>query len=289
MDQDYNRHVVITGGTGGIGYYSALGIAKTGARVVITGRDRQRGEAARSRLIDESGNAQIDLVIGDVSSVAGVNALAQELLKLKRIDVLINNAGLLGNERWESPDGLELHLAVNVLSPWHLTHTLLPALREARSAHVVNITGGSPKPGPIDVDNLQAEKGFKGIMTYMHSKSCLEAISIALSRKLEPDGIRVNVVFPGNASTVMSRSLSLKGMPGLMKLMRPLFLLMFAEDNGKSAAKASRSTVWAVTSGALKQRTGTYFDTNCKEKKMHPTAYDAQVHDKIISVIESVL
>ena len=83
-------------------------------------------------------------------------------------------------------------------------------------------------------------------MTYMHSKSCLEALSVALARKLDDEDIRVNVVFPGNASTVMSRSLSLKGMPGLLKLMRPLFLLMFAEDGGKSATKASRSTVWAV-------------------------------------------
>tara|TARA_B100000683_G_scaffold270778_1_gene310393 strand:- start:2850 stop:3656 length:807 start_codon:yes stop_codon:yes gene_type:complete len=265
-----------------------LGIAKTGVRVVVVGRDRQRGEAARKRLVEESGNPLIDLVLGDVSSIAGVDALAEKLLQLERIDVLVNNAGYLGSERRESQDGLELHLAANVLAPWRLTHALLPALRTSDSPHVLNVTGGSPKPKAVDVENLQAEKGFKGIMTYMHSKSCLEALSVALSRKLDEEGIRVNVVFPGNASTVMSRSLSLKGMPGLLKLMRPLFLLMFAEDGGKSAAKASRSTVWAVTSDALRKRSGAYFDTNCKEKKMHPSAYDSKVHQGIISVIESV-
>lgn len=185
------RTVVITGGTGGIGFYSSLGLAKLGARVIITGRNAERGEAALKRLKAESGSETIDLVIGDVSSAAAVDALgAAVLAATDRIDVLVNNAGYLGDERKDSVDGIELHFAVNVLAPWRLTLALLPALKTAAvandSVRVLNITGGDA-PAKVDPKNLQAEKGFKGLMTYTHSKSCLEAMSLALASQ-QPRG-----------------------------------------------------------------------------------------------------
>lgn len=284
------RTIVITGGTGGIGFQSALGIARTGARVVVTGRNRERGEEARQRIIQEAGNPQVDLVIGDVSSLAGVDALARELLERVdcKIDVLVNNVGYLGNERKNSDDGLEMHFAVNVLSVWQLVHALLPALRAAGTARVLNITGGD-KPGPVDVENLQAEKGFKGLMTYTHSKSIMESMSVALARELEPEKIMVNIVFPGRASTTMTRSLTAKGLPGAMKIMMPFFRCFFAEDGGKSAAKAAKSTIWASTSPEIAGVTGKYFDTNTKEQKLHSTAYDPKVQARILAVIEAAV
>jgi len=281
------RIVVITGGTGGIGFQSALGIAKTGARVLVTGRNRERGEEAVQRLVDESGNDAIELVVGDLSSIAGVDTLADELLgRAERIDVLVNNAGYLGNALHTSADGLEMHFAVNVLAPRRLTRALLPALTAAGAARVLNVTGGD-KPAAIDVDNLQAEKGFKGLMTYQHSKSALESMSMTLSEALEPEGVTVNVVFPGRASTAMTGSMSLGALPGVMKLMYPLFRLMFADDGGKSAARAARSTIWGATTPELDGVTGRYFDTDMKEQKLHPTAYDPVVQSAIIHVIEA--
>ena len=282
------RTIVITGGTGGIGYQSALGVAQTGARVIITGRDRERGATARRRLIEATGNGAIEVVIGDVSSIAGVDALARKLLdRVERIDVLVNNAGYLGDQRRDSEDGLEMHFAVNVLAPRRLALALLPALKKASSPRVLNVTGGD-KPAEVDPDNLQAEHGFKGLMTYAHSKSVMEAMSMALSRELEPLGVTVNVLFPGRASTAMTRSLSSRALPGPMKLMYPVFKLLFADDGGESAAKAARSTIWAATTRELDGVTGRYFDTNSKEQKLHPTAYDPAVQARILAVIEAV-
>jgi NAD(P)-dependent dehydrogenase (short-subunit alcohol dehydrogenase family) len=285
-----NQHtVVITGGTGGIGYQSAVGIAETGARLLITGRNRERGDTARQRLIEETGNDRVQLVVGDVSSIAGVKALARDLLEeTERIDVLVNNAGYLGNERRESDDGLEMHFAVNVLAPWQLTLALLPALKAADEARVVNVTGGD-KPAPVDGDNLQAERGFKGLLTYQHSKAVTEAMTLALAERLGPEGVNVNVVFPGRASTAMTTSLSRQGLPGPMKLMMPFFRWFFREDGGKSAAKAARSTIWAATSPDLDGVSGRYFDTNTNEQRLHPTAYQADVQARILSVIDKAL
>ena len=110
---------------------------------------------------------------------------------------------------------------------------------------------------------------------------------MALAEKLEHDGVTVNVVFPGRASTAMTGSLSPSALPGFMKLMYPLFRLLFKEDGGKSAKKAARSTIWGATSSELDGVTGRYFDTNAKEQKLHPTAYDPRVQDSILAVIEA--
>jgi NAD(P)-dependent dehydrogenase (short-subunit alcohol dehydrogenase family) len=281
------RTIVITGATGGIGYQSALGIANTGARVIITGRNQERGEAARQRIAEESGNGNVELVLGDVSSMAGVDALAKGLLeRLDHIDVLVNNAGYLGSEKTLSDDGLEMHFAVNVLAPRRLTLALLPALKAAANPRVLNVTGGD-KPARIDADNLQAEKGFKGLMTYTHSKSVLESMTMTLAKELEPEGVSVNVIFPGRASTAMTSSLSSKSLPGPMKIMLPLLKLIFRDDGGKSAAKAATSTIWGATTSDLDGVTGKYFDTNTKERKLHATAYEPEVQARILAVLEN--
>ena len=283
-----NKTVVITGGTGGIGIQSALGIAKTGARVLITGRNKERGEAAVQRIINETGNENIELVVGDVSSIEGIDELAKSILKqTDSIDVLVNNAGYAGNAPAQSKDGFEMHFAINVLAPWRLTMNLLPALEAAENARVLNITGGD-KPATVDPDNLQAEKGFRGMMTYTHSKSILESMTMIMAEKLKSEGVSVNVLFPGRASTTMTRSMSPDSMPGFLKLMYPIFKIMFKEDGGKSAAKAAQSTIWGATSSDLENVTGKYYDTNCKEQRLHPSGYDPDVQARILAFLESI-
>ena len=284
---DKQRTVVITGGTGGIGLYSALGLAQTGMRVLVVGRDRLRGEQAVQRIQAESGNPDIEFVRGDLSSAAGIDQLGEVLLEhAPRLDVLINNAGYLGSEFSRNADGLERHFAVNVMGPWRLTAALLPALRAATQSRVINVSGGD-RPARIDADNLQAEKGFRGLMTYTHSKSVMEAMSIIQARGYEAHGVAVHVVFPGRASTAMTQSLSPRALPGPMKVMYPLFRWMFRDDGGRSAQRASKSTVWAATSTELDNRTGVYFDTHCREQKLHPSAYDTGVHARIRSALRS--
>jgi len=219
---------------------------------------------------------------GSTSSPKGQEARQ----RADRIDVLVNNAGNLGNEPQTSADGLEMHFAVNVLAPWRLTRALLPALQAADNARVLNVTGGD-KPAAIDVDNLEAEKGFRGLTTYQHSKSVLESMSMALAEALQPSGVLVNVVFPGRASTARTGSMSLSALPGVMKLMYPFFRLLFAEDGGKSAANAARSTIWGATTADLDGVSGRYYDTDVNEQKLHPTAYDPATQSAILDRIQA--
>ena len=121
------KTVVITGATSGIGYYSALDIANLGAHVILVGRNTERGENATETIIKESGNSEIEFIVGDVSTIKGVQQLADGINQsVSKIDVLINNAGYVGNTLKYNEDGLEMHFAVNVVAPWNLTHALLP-------------------------------------------------------------------------------------------------------------------------------------------------------------------
>ena len=269
-----DKTIVITGGTGGIGLHSAVGLAKTGAHIVITGRNAERGAQAVARIQSESGNDKVSLVTGDLSDRAGVAALGDALLAAHpRIDVLINNAGMLAQERIVNADGYELDFAVNVVAPYALTHHLLPALTQA-PARVLLLTGGKPS-GPFDPSDLQSKNSFVPLVNYTMTKRAEEAMSIVLAEELEDKGITVAVVYPGRASTAMTQAMTPSSLPWYMRPAWPVFrFLIPKDDGGKSAAQASRSTVFAATTDTLDGQSWSYIDTNSQPGTLHATVHD---------------
>jgi NAD(P)-dependent dehydrogenase (short-subunit alcohol dehydrogenase family) len=277
--------IIITGGTGGIGYYTAIGLAKTGARVLVTGRNAERGEQAVQAICSESGSDEVELVIGDLSTRAGVNALADALLaKVGTVDVLINNAGMLAQERIVNEDGFELDFAVNVVAPYTLTKRLKPVLSAARPSRVLNLTGGKAS-GPFDPSDLQSENGFVPLVNYTMTKRAEEAMSLALAKELEPDGIHVTVVYPGRASTAMTQAMTPASLPWFMRPAWPAFrFLIPKDDGGKSAAKAAQSSIFAATTDEI-DRGGLYIDTNQRFAALHPTVHDEANQRKVLAAI----
>ena len=134
------RTVLVTGGSGGIGRATALGLAAMGAHLAITGRDRERTEDA-AREIRAAGGGQVDVFVADLSSQSQVRRLAGEVLqRLPRIDVLVNNAGGYWNTRHVTADGLERTFALNHLAPFLLTSLLLGRLTDSAPARVVTVS-----------------------------------------------------------------------------------------------------------------------------------------------------
>ena len=282
MDTTY----VVTGGTGGIGRFTALGLAKKGGRVLVTGRSQQRGEAAVAELRAASGNDAVELVTGDLSTKAGVTALADALLAATdRIDVLVNNAGMMAQERTVTDDGFELDFAVNVVAPYLLTHRLRPALVQAAPSRVLVLTGGKAG-GSLEPVDLQAEEAFVPLPTYTRTKRCAEAMSLFLAKELEDDGIGVHIVYPGRASTAMTRAMTPKSLPWHLRLAWPAFrFLIPKDDGGKSAEKASQSSVFAATTPQLAGKTGIYIDTNSQIADLHPTVRDPRNQKRVMEEI----
>ena len=267
------KTIIITGGTGGIGKETAIGLSKLGAHIIITGRNQQRGEQSVAEIRELSGNTKVDLLIADMASQAEIRQLVDEVInRYHRLDVLINNVGVLSAERQLTVDGPELNFAVNHLAPFLLTHLLLPLLQSSAPARVINVTGGFPKT--IDLENLQAEKSYSGIATYSHSKAIMMAASYEFAQRIKDSGVTINVAYPGVAGTDMTRNMSPAMMPFLMRLFMPIARRMMMRNNA-SAAKAARSSIYLASSPDVEGVTGHYFNTGSKVTKwsaavLHP-------------------
>ena len=158
------KTVVITGGNSGIGKAAAVDLARAGARVVITARNEQRGTAARDDIASTSGSDRVGLSVFDLADLASVRAGAADLLeRCPRIDVLLNNAGLILSERTLSADGYEATFAINHLGPFLLTDLLLDRLRSSAPSRIVNVasTAHTFARKGMEFDDLMAERSYQ--------------------------------------------------------------------------------------------------------------------------------
>lgn len=186
-----DRRYIITGGNSGIGYHAALKLARKGADVVLACRDRRRGEAAVARLHHEAPGGRVELGILDLASLTSVREFAEwEIARRRPLDVLINNAGVMGPpRRLETADGFEVQFGTNVLGHFALTGLLLPALTASASRsfphpRVVTIASIAHKKGRLNFDDLQCKGVYSPWASYQQSKLANLMLAFELSRRL---------------------------------------------------------------------------------------------------------
>jgi retinol dehydrogenase 14 len=256
--------VLITGGSGGIGRATALGLASMGAHVVITGRDRERTKVAAGE-IRAAGGGPVDEFVADMSSQSEVRRLADELLqRLPRIDVLVNNVGGYWNTRHVTVDGLERTFAVNHLAPFLLTNLLLDRLKEGAPARVVTVSSHAHAMGRIDFDDLQGERAYTGARAYNQSKLANVMFTYELARRLPPASVTANALHPGVVSTSFGAE-----DPGLIQRL----LVPVARPFMKSAAQGAATSIFLASAPDLEQVTGRFF-TSRRPKKSSEQTYD---------------
>ena len=244
------KTVLITGGTGGIGRATALGLATLGSRVAITGRDRSRAEEA-AREIRAVHGVQVDVFVADLSSQAEVRRLADEACnRLPRIDVLVNNVGGYWHTRHVTADGLERTFATNHLAPFLLTHLLLDRLRQSAPARVVTVASHAHSTGRIDFDDLQGARSYSGATAYNQSKLANVMFTYELARSLRTTSVTANAVHPGVVSTSFGAEDPGRTQRLLVPLMRPFM---------KSPADGAATSVHVASAPGLEQVTGCYF------------------------------
>ncbi len=279
MTTMHGKIVLITGGTSGIGRETAVGLAKMGAHIVVTGRDQQRGETGVADIKARSGNQNIDLMLADFASFAEIRQFASDFqAQYDRLDVLINNVGLVPQTRYETVDGIESTLAVNYLAPFLLTHKLLPILKASSPARVINVTGGQIGNGEIDFDDLQGEKSFVSLNHYSHAKRVLMAGSYEFARRLEGTGVTLNVVYPGAADTNMTRDMKPDMMPWFMRPIFPLFRLFMGNAKPENAAVSS---ILLASGDEYAGKNGNYYDTKGKLDKWGTGTLAAGVAERV--------
>ncbi|MCY1056840.1 oxidoreductase [Nannocystis sp. SCPEA4] len=200
------KTAVVTGANSGIGYYTALELARAGATVVIGCRDAGRGEEALRGLRQQSGG-QVSLVALDLSSLASVRAFADEVRKTHpRLDLLINNAGIMALPQRElTVDGFEKQFGTNHLGHFALTGLLWPALRASPAARVVTVSSGMAWMGRLDVDDLQSERRYTPMGTYSNSKLANLLFMLELQRRAGSPALRSVGAHPGGAATNLQK------------------------------------------------------------------------------------
>ncbi len=194
--------VMITGSTDGLGRELALRAAAQGARVIVHGRNAERGRAVVEE-ITKTGKGSARFYAADFSSLDEVRMLGQAILRdYDRIDVLVNNAGVLLSERQVSKDGQEQHFAVNYLSAFLLTRTLLPRIVTAAPSRIVNVA--SVAQSPIDFDDVMLERPGRGGQGYGQSKLAMVMFALDLAEELKGQNVTVTALHP---ATMMDTSM----------------------------------------------------------------------------------
>jgi NAD(P)-dependent dehydrogenase (short-subunit alcohol dehydrogenase family) len=194
--------VLITGGTSGIGRAAATALAAMGAEVVVSGRSRERGESAVEEIRDTSGNEKVSLMLADLAVQAEVRGLAEEFRdRYDRLDVLVNNAGIIQSKRTQTPDGIELTLAVNHLAPFLLTNLLLDLLKESAPSRIVTVSSEARRGAQIDFDDLQSERRYRAFKVYGMTKLANILFTYELAERLERTGVVANCLHPGGVNT----------------------------------------------------------------------------------------
>jgi hypothetical protein len=198
------RLVVVTGGNSGIGYEAALALAGKNAQVILAVRSTEKGEAAAEQIRQQFPRAQVSVMALDLSDLKSVRAFAQNFLKLyERLDVLINNAGVMALPQRKTADGFEMQFGTNHLGHFALTGLLISALKKTPNARVVTVSSGAHTFGEIHFDDLQWEKKYQAWGAYGQSKLANLLFAYELQRRLEASGSKVLSVgcHPGYAST----------------------------------------------------------------------------------------
>ena len=278
-----DKIVVITGANTGIGLETARGLAQQGAAVVLACRNRTKAEAAAADLKASTGSARIELADLDLASLASVRACAQSLLdRFERLDVLINNAGLVLTERQTTVDGFEAQFGINHLGHFLLTHLLRPRLEATPGARVVNLSSmGHALSRGLDFDDLMVERrAYNDMAVYCDSKLANILFTRELARRLQDKDVVAHAVHPGAVASSFAGDGDTRGFfKWMMALSRPFLL---------STAKGARTSIHVASSADAGTSTGEYWASR-KRRRPSKQARDDAAAARLWTVSEQLV
>ena len=256
---------MVTGGTAGIGYYTAFEIAKMGASVIIIGRNHPKCIAAVQRIKEQSGNTLVDCLVADLSSQAEIRKIAGVFNdQHDHLDVLVNNAGGFFLHRKLSVDGIEMTFALNHLAYFLLTNLLLDALKASSSARVVNVSSGSHLHQHLDFNNLQLTGFYNPVKAYGRSKLANILFTYELARRMEGTHVVTNALTPGMVAT----EIWIKGDWWMTYLVNPVIRRI-----AQSPLEGAQTSIYLATSSEVDGITGKYY-ANKQSINSDPNSYD---------------
>ena len=265
---------IVTGGSAGIGKATVAGLAQRRATVVIACRDVDKGNAAKDEIAAKASSKDLHVMQLDLASLASVRAFAAAFAaKFTRLDVLVENAGVMTRKRQLTVDGLEMNFGVNHVGHFLLTERLLPLLKTSAPSRIVVVSSNMHPSGKIDFDDLAMEKSWSG--SYSRSKLANMLFVRALAKRLEGTKVVVNGLHPGVISTELARDF-----PAPVRLLAKWFL--------KSPEQGARTSIYLATAAQAAEISGRYF-ADAKEKKPGAAALDDALAERLWTETEHLV
>lgn len=233
---------VVTGANSGIGWHTALELARAGADVILAVRSEEKGWLAVDRILTIVPQARVRAELLDLASIGSIRSFVDRMRPMEKIDMLINNAGVMAvPERRLTFDGFEMQFGTNFLGPFLLTALLMPVLRRSRNPRVTTVCSGAANMGDrkIHFEDLQSERSYDPWKAYCQSKLADLLFAQELSRRAQRTSLVSNAAHPGYALTNLQTSGPKRGVRWYEKA--------FAAVAGQDAAHGALPTLRAAT------------------------------------------
>lgn len=286
---------VVTGTSSGLGIETARALAKAGATVVMAARDRDKNERAMAAIraqVDGADLVPVTLDLGDLDSVR--RAGAEILAAYPRIDLLINNAGIMACPLGRTAEGCELQFGTNHIGHFLLTCLLVPALKNAKSARIVSLSSGGHRTSPVDFDDPHFERRpYNNWVAYGQAKTANVLFAVCLTRRLRGFGITANAVHPGSIATELGRHLTQADIQQLAEWSKGGAAIRY-----KTPAQGAATQVWAAVSPELEGVSGCYLedcrigeadDTPMAMSGYMPYALDPEAAEQLWALSERIV
>lgn len=261
---DGSTNVLVTGATDGMGLEMATRLATAGANVLIHGRDPARGERALAQIRTATGSDRVRYYNADFADFTAVRALAAAIARdVDALHLLVNNAGIGAGKRTDrrelNADGHELRFTVNYLSPFLLTHLLLPLIEAGAPARIVNVS--SAGQSPIAFDDVMLARSYAPLRAYSQSKLAQIMFTIDLAKRLPPEKVTVNALHPAS-------------------LMDTKMVYETFGFTSSTVSEGAEATLWVATAPELAGVSGRYFDQT-RQAKADAQAYDEAARSRL--------
>jgi len=263
-----------------MGKATATQLAKTGATVVILCRNKERGEKALIDIKTESGNNAIDLFICNLGNMASIRKFVKEFkVKYTKLNVLINNAGVILPSRHETSDGYELQFGVNHLGSFLLTNLLLDTIINSAPARIINVSSGAHKVGKIHFEDVNLKENYNLIKAYSQSKLWNILFSYELAERLKGSKVTVNCLHPGAVATEMGINRKTGFGATITRMVKPFF---------QTPLEGASTAIYLATSEEVSGITGKYFYKK-KPIKSSKLSYNKEISKKLWKLSEKLV